>query len=192
MAASRRLAKRDRAVWHLAGVRDYWFKHTFSRLGTKISSAGSISLGTGGQRAGRRPQRKRWRTARRARDIVMGNWRPGFKHRALGKAGQVADGNSLEDFLWQVHEYTNEHIRFADTKAAFIVAASTALISALVASLILDSLLRRALSVWSGSQWIAAFGLLLLSASVVLGVVAIRPRLWNKTPVGFIFLGGHR
>lgn len=42
--------------------------------------------------------------------------RPGFKDRALSKAGELDDSNSLEDFLWQVHEYTNEYIRFADTE----------------------------------------------------------------------------
>ena len=39
--------------------------------------------------------------------------RPGFKDRALSEAGELDDSNSLEDFLWQVHEYTNEYIRFA-------------------------------------------------------------------------------
>jgi hypothetical protein len=74
----------------------------------------------------------------------MFEWRPGFKDRALSKAGETDDANSLEDFLWQVHEYTNEYIRFADTKAAFIVAASTALIGTSISSLILDSFLRKA------------------------------------------------
>ena len=94
------------------------------------------------------------------------------------------------DFLWEVHRYTNEYIRFADTKAAFVAAASTALIGTSISSSILDSLLRRASSVWSGPQWLAGFGLLLLSISVVLSVMAIRPRLWNKTPIGFIFWDG--
>jgi hypothetical protein len=34
---------------------------------------------------------------------------------------------------------------------------------------------------------LAAVGLLLLSGTVALSLAAIRPRLWNKTPVGFIF-----
>jgi hypothetical protein len=117
----------------------------------------------------------------------MFEWRPGFKDRALSKAGETDDANSLEDFLWQVHEYTNEYIRFADTKAAFIVAASTALIGTSISSLILDSFLRKAPSLWYGSQWLAALGLLLLSISLLLSLWAIKPRLWNKTPIGFIF-----
>ena len=75
-------------------------------------------------------------------------------------------------------------------KGSFFAAASTALIGTSISSSILDSLLRRASSVWSGPQWLAGFGLLLLSISVVLSVMAIRPRLWNKTPIGFIFWDG--
>lgn len=110
-----------------------------------------------------------------------------FRERALGKAGETNYANSLEDFLWQVHEYTNEYIRFADTKAAFIAAASTALIGTCISSSILDSSLRKALSAWYWSQWYAIAGLLLLSIALVLSLLGIRPRLWNETPVGFIF-----
>jgi hypothetical protein len=45
------------------------------------------------------------------------------------------------------------------------------------------------------NRWLAAVGLLLLSIATVLSLMAIRPRLWNKTPIGFIFwesIGGHQ
>lgn len=98
-------------------------------------------------------------------------------------------------FLWEVHRYTNEYIRFADTKAAFIAGASTALIGSLVTSSIFDSCFRSTPYLWSKLQWTGVFGLLLLAASLALSITAIRPRLWNKTSVGFIFWGsivGHR
>lgn len=121
--------------------------------------------------------------------------RPGFKGRALGKAGAIDGANSLEDFLWQVHEYSNEYIRFADTKAAFIAAATSALIGASISSSVLDSFLLKAPSVWYWSQWLAAIGLLLLSLSTFFSLVVVWPRLWNKTSVGFIFweaITGHQ
>jgi hypothetical protein len=119
---------------------------------------------------------------------------PGATAGATSNTGEAEEANSLEAFLWQVHEYTNEYIRFADTKAAFIAAASTALIGTCISSTILDSSLRKSPCAWYWSQWTAAAGLVLLSVSVLLSLWAIRPRLWNKTPIGFIFwesIGGH-
>ena len=98
-------------------------------------------------------------------------------------------------FLWEVHRYTNEYIRFADTKAAFIAGVSTALIGGLVGSSLFDSCFRTKLCLWTGIQWAGVFGLFSLVASLGLSVAAIRPRLWNNASVGFIFWGsikGHR
>jgi hypothetical protein len=93
------------------------------------------------------------------------------------------------DFLWEVHRYTNEYIRFADTKAAFIAGVSTALIGSLVGSSLFDSCFRTTLCLWSKLQILGAVGLILLATSLALSIAAIRPRLWNNTSVGFIFWG---
>jgi hypothetical protein len=95
--------------------------------------------------------------------------------------------SDLETFLWEVHKYTNEYIRFADTKAVFTAGATTALIGGLAASSVFDSCLKVSFCQWSVLQRIGFAGLLLLSAAVALSIAAIRPRLWNKTPLGFIF-----
>jgi hypothetical protein len=97
--------------------------------------------------------------------------------------------NGTEDFLWEVHKYTNEYIRFADTKAAFIAGVSTALIGSLVASSLFNSCLRTTPWSWSKLQWTAAVGLSLLAISVGCSIAVIRPRLWNKVSVGYIFWG---
>jgi hypothetical protein len=91
------------------------------------------------------------------------------------------------DFLWEVHHYTNEYIRFADTKAAFIAGTATALIGSLFASSVFDSCFRTVPCLWSKTQWVGILGLLLLAISLTLSIVAIRPRLWNPTSVGFVF-----
>lgn len=92
-------------------------------------------------------------------------------------------------FLWEVHRYTNEYIRFADTKAAFIAGASMALIGALVASSSLDSSFEITPSLWSKVQWLAALGLVLLVAALILSIFAIRPRLRKHSTAGFIYWG---
>lgn len=97
--------------------------------------------------------------------------------------------DSTNDFLWEVHKYTNEYIRFADTKAAFTAGASTALIGSLVASSLFDSAFCTAPCHWSKLQWMGMVALILLALSIGLSVAAIRPRLWNNRSVGFIFWG---
>jgi hypothetical protein len=104
-------------------------------------------------------------------------------------------GSDVDEFLWEVHNYTNEYIRFADTKAAFIAGASSALIGSLVASSLFDSCFRITLCQWSKTQWIGFAGLLFLAFSLALSVTATRPRLWNNARVGFIYWGsivGHK
>jgi len=104
------------------------------------------------------------------------------------------DGET-EKYLWEIHKYTNDYIRFADTKAGFIAGVSTALIGSLVSSSLFDSCFRIGLCGVSRMQWMGLLGLLLLATSVAFSITAIRPRLWNDTPVGFIFWGsliGHK
>ena len=121
--------------------------------------------------------------------------RHGFRQRALsGTHEKTAYADSTDRFLWDIHKYTNDYIRFADTKAAFVVAASTALVGTLVSSSIFESCFRRTPCQWSPLQWVALVGLLLLTASLFLSVSAVRPRLWNKTSIGYIFwesIAGH-
>jgi len=63
--------------------------------------------------------------------------------------------------------YTNEYIRFADTKAGFIAGVSAALVGSLVASSLFDSCFRSSLCQWSKLQWAGIIGLLSLLARLV-------------------------
>lgn len=107
----------------------------------------------------------------------------------MGTESDCGADAKTSEFLWEVHRYTNEYIRFADTKAVFIAGASTALIGSLVASSIFDSCFRTPLCSWTKLQWMGVVGLVLLAISLGLSIAAIRPRLWNKTSVGFIYWG---
>ena len=105
-----------------------------------------------------------------------------------GSTGPQAN-DEADKFLWDVHKYTNDYIRFADTKAAFTAGVSTALIGAMVSSSVFDSSFRVTPGQWTTVLWIAFFGLLLLVTSLGLSIAAIRPRLWNNKSVGYIFWG---
>ena len=91
------------------------------------------------------------------------------------------------EFLWKVHSYTNDYIKFADTKAAFIITAVGGLIAALVSSRVLDDLHRLRIGNWSAICWVALVSLALLVASFVSSLAVITPRLASSTTLGLIF-----
>ena len=93
------------------------------------------------------------------------------------------------DFLWRVHAYINDYIKFADAKAAFIAAACSGVIGALVASTLFDSCFRNSLSDWTIMQFAGMLGLILLVISFGLSIATIQPRLWSKSGSGFIYWG---
>ena len=95
--------------------------------------------------------------------------------------------NNRIDFLWKVHSYTNDYIRFADSKAAFVATAVTGLIAALVASHVFDALNRLPFGAWPFRSWIGFGALCLLVLSFAFALVAIRPRLHSVVGKGFIY-----
>jgi hypothetical protein len=118
-----------------------------------------------------------------------------FRRKALNLHPPASPPEDNEEFLWEIHKYTNEYIRFADAKGAFVAAASTALIGSLVASSLFDSLFKKNPCRWGVVQWIGVAGLLLLTLSLIFAVLVIRPRLWNQESAGYIFwesIAGHK
>jgi hypothetical protein len=100
---------------------------------------------------------------------------------------QSSQHNDKESFLWDVHRYTNEYIRFADTKAAFVAGVDAALIGAAVSSSLYDSCLHQPLCHWSAVIWVAIVGITLLSVSIGFCVTTIIPRLGHNVVHGFIY-----
>ena len=90
-------------------------------------------------------------------------------------------------FLWDVHRYTNEYIRFADTKAAFVAGVDAALIGTAVSASLFDSCLRQTPCHWSVALWFGIAGVIPLCLSIAFGVAAIVPRLWHNATHGFIY-----
>lgn len=86
-----------------------------------------------------------------------------------------------ESFLWHVHSYVNEYIRFADTKASLVIGWTSALIGVLTAS----NFHKR--FEWSPPGIICVAGFLGLIAAFVCAFIAIWPRLRTSQSKGFIF-----
>jgi len=84
----------------------------------------------------------------------------------------MEDKNS---FLWNVHSYMNEYIRFADTKAGVVTAWSTALLSVLVATRAFNHFLDGKL--WCVTGWIALLSFALLAGAFGTAVFVIAPDL---------------
>jgi len=105
------------------------------------------------------------------------------------KAAAALSREPSLDFAWNVHEYINEYIRFADAKAGAVIAFASALIAALYAAGLHKQVLTKPLSEsgWFGVLAVAAF--LLLGTGVLLAGYAIRPRLINRQSQGFVFWG---
>lgn len=102
----------------------------------------------------------------------------------------VADSDVAKerlDYLWKIHGYTNDYIRFADTKAGFAAGVVLAVMGALVASHTFDSLGRIPFAQLHYRVWLGVLGLATLISSFIFAVLAIKPRLKSETHKGFIF-----
>jgi len=92
------------------------------------------------------------------------------------------------DFQWKIHAYVNDYIKFADAKAAVVIAWTSALIGALYAVRAHDAVAKLQLSFWlmpfremylgAGS----AIAFVLLALGFWFAVVAIAPRLRPSYP----------
>jgi Family of unknown function (DUF5706) len=97
------------------------------------------------------------------------------------------------EFLWKVHAYMNEHIRFADTKAITVIAWSGAMLSTLVANNAFTNFLDGHL--WAEDSrligWITLVAFTLLAASFFCAIQIIAPntRYGQAGPSGLIFWG---
>jgi hypothetical protein len=96
--------------------------------------------------------------------------------------------DSQIDFAYCVHAYLRDSIKFADQKAAFILAIASALLAFLVKQGAQKSLLTP-LGLRHFSEWSAFFACLLTGLAGLLSLLVVLPRLGKKTG-GPIYWGG--
>lgn len=92
-------------------------------------------------------------------------------------------------FLWHIHDYTNEYIRFADAKAGVCVGIASALLGALFATKC--HTLFTTSSGWQhpSLSLLAIASFLFLGFGIFASLFAVRPRLWTHSQKGLIFWG---
>ncbi len=100
------------------------------------------------------------------------------------------DGPTRQDFLWHVHEYLNEYVRFADSKAAFAGTIAGAVLAALYGAQAHIPLLQGPPNAWAFSSWLTLLGALGLLACVGLAAWVVAPRLGSSQPKAFIYWQG--
>jgi len=91
-------------------------------------------------------------------------------------------------FLWNVHSYTHEYIRFADAKACVVIAWAGALLGFLISADAHKGLLTLPCN-WQVFllRFAAVLAFACLAASFVLAVIVVLPRVQKGTSKGFVF-----
>ncbi len=100
---------------------------------------------------------------------------------------EKTDIGETADFLWNTHQYLNEYIRFSDAKAGVVIVFASGIIAAMYSAQLHVAVFSTWPADWRWLEWTSAAGFALLATAVLLSVWAIRPRLTNKQPKGFIF-----
>jgi len=90
-------------------------------------------------------------------------------------------------FLWNVHSYINEYIRFADTKAALVIAYGSALAGVFYAKGLHKAPLACPINRWDERLALSALAIGLVLTSVLVAVIAIMPQLRSSGRKGIVF-----
>lgn len=101
-----------------------------------------------------------------------------------GKGSSTASGQA---FQWSVHSYINEYIRYADTKAALVIAYASAMIGVLYARGLHKTFTEHAIGTWSLRVYLSAGAFSLLAVSILLAACSVAPRLSTHGDRGFVF-----
>ncbi len=106
-----------------------------------------------------------------------------------GAASEPDRIRACQDFVWKTHEYINNYIRFADTKAAFTFAWATSLLGGLYLSKAHQLFIPSGLDLCDFFRipTLAVVAFVLLALSALIAAWSIIPRLPTKQLAGFIF-----
>jgi hypothetical protein len=92
----------------------------------------------------------------------------------------------MEEYLWHLSNYLNDHVRFSDTKAGSVVVLSGAVLSLLYSGGFQHAF-AAPFSQWGLGTVAALLSFSCLGASVLLSAWSMRPRLVRNYSTGFIF-----
>jgi hypothetical protein len=97
------------------------------------------------------------------------------------------DLTEKREFLWKVHGYVNDYIRFADAKAGFCVGLTSALIGVLYSTRCHELFLKIPFQQWNFWSYLSLSAFISLASSVGLAIHVVRPRLRRHSKRGFVF-----
>jgi pycsar effector protein len=106
---------------------------------------------------------------------------------SLDRTASVEEDEFMDDYLWAVNAYINDHVRFSDTKAGSVIVLAGAVLSLLYGGGLQRSFAGRPFAEWTVTSVAALLAFLLLGGSVLTAAWSIRPRLVRVHSTGFIF-----
>ncbi|HEX8903844.1 MAG TPA: Pycsar system effector family protein [Longimicrobiaceae bacterium] len=106
---------------------------------------------------------------------------------SLARTASVEEDEFMDDYLWGVNAYINDHVRFSDTKAGSVIVLAGAVLSLLYGGGLQRSFAGRPFAEWTVTSVAALLAFLALGGSVVTAAWSIRPRLVRVHQSGFIF-----
>ena len=101
--------------------------------------------------------------------------------------GAVTLPTGHRDFLWKVHSYTNDYIRFSDAKSGVVIGFAAATLGALYATGAFATIRATTPGDWSALDKTLLAAVAFLVAGALAAAWSMRPRLDDKQPRGFVF-----
>lgn len=105
----------------------------------------------------------------------------------LLRTASVEEDEFMEEYLWHVNQYLNEHVRFSDTKAGSVIVLAGALLSMLYGGGMHRTFAAVPVSQWSLRTVAALITYLLLGGAVMAAAWTMRPRMVKGVPTGYVF-----
>lgn len=99
------------------------------------------------------------------------------------------------EHLWNVHEYIQEYVRFADTKAGVAIVVISTVLGLCYSKDMHHSFVSANVFNWGLVAWFSLLVYVALAASTLLATLVIVPRLTAAPPKGFVFwhsIAGHK
>ena len=105
----------------------------------------------------------------------------------LLRTASVEEDEFMEEYLWHVNEYLNEHVRFSDTKAGSVIVLAGAMLSLLYGAGLHRTFAQAPIGDWTLRTGAALVTYVLLGSSVMAAAWSMRPRMARNFPKGYVF-----
>lgn len=105
----------------------------------------------------------------------------------LPRLASVEEDEFMEEYLWHVNDYINDHIRFSDTKAGSVIVLAGAILSLLYGGGFHHAFAQRPPGSWNAVSVGSLLTFVALGGSVFTAAWSMRPRLVRNFSRGFIF-----